>query len=206
MNTKEVKENGHAKAPMTLDGLAGAPTEVTMLTKPPARRDADDALEPNIGLDPTTRSRVIDSMQRVLADEVALYLKTRNFHWNVEGHEFFALHKLFESQYEQLDVIMDDTAERIRALGGYAAGSLSEFSKLSRIPDINGMKRSDPEARMELLLLRDHELVIRELRMLVDAFQSWADSGTQDFVTGVMEKHEKMAWMLRSLVGRATSP
>lgn len=206
MNTKETKENGHAKAPLTLDGLAGVPSEKTIIADHTIRQDRDAALEPHIGLDPTTRAQVIDSMQRLLGDEVALYLKTRNFHWNVEGHEFFALHKLFESQYEQLDVIMDDVAERIRALGGYAAGSLSEFTKLTRIPDITGMKRSDPEARMELLLLRDHELVIREVRMLVDAFESWADAGTQDFVTGVMEKHEKMAWMLRSLIGRATSP
>jgi len=157
---------------------------------------------PQIGLEPDTHLHVVEVLQQILADEIALYLKTRNFHWNVEGQMFFQLHKLFEMQYEQLDTIMDDTAERIRALGGYAAGSMNEFLKLTRIPEVSGAYHSDPENRMELLLLQDHELVIRALRTVVDACAEWGDAGTQDFATGIMEQHEKMAWMLRALVSR----
>ena len=163
---------------------------------------SERSTEPQIGLEPTTRKRVIEALQRLLADEIALYLKTRNFHWNVEGPEFYQLHKLFEAQYEQLDVVMDDVAERIRALGGFAAGSMNEYLKLTKIPEINGTTRSDPEGRMEALLLRDHEAMIREQRTLIDTFAEWGDAGTTDFVTGVMEQHEKMAWMLRALVAR----
>ncbi len=156
-------------------------------------------MEPKIGLDPTARERVIHVLQHLLADEITLYLKTRNFHWNVNGPEFYQLHKLFEAQYEQLDAVMDNVAERIRALGGYAAGSMKEFLELTDIPEVTGAHASDPEARMEYLLLEDHEQVIRELRTMVDTLDEWGDAGTQDFVTGVMETHEKMAWMLRAL-------
>jgi starvation-inducible DNA-binding protein len=157
-----------------------------------------DTMSLQLGLTTETRSRVIGALQPLLADEIALYLKTRNFHWNLEGPQFYALHKLFEAQYEQLDQIMDDTAERIRALGGYAAGSMHEFARLTRVPEVSGSARA--ERRMELLLLADHETLIRELRTLVDAFEDWGDAGTQDFVTGLLEAHEKMAWMLRALV------
>jgi starvation-inducible DNA-binding protein len=188
----------HDSSPTTMEGLQSL--VATPTTRHP-RHDAEPVLEPQIGLDETTRTRVVEAMQRLLADEIALYLKTRNFHWNVEGPNFFQLHTLFQSQYEQIDVVMDDVAERIRAIGGFAAGSMNEYVKLTHIPEITGAMRSDPESRMELLLLRDHELVIRELRMLVDTFNEWGDAGTQDFVTSVMKTHEKMAWMLRSLVG-----
>jgi starvation-inducible DNA-binding protein len=153
-------------------------------------------MQPQIGLEKETRHRVIESLQHLLADEVVLYLKTRNFHWNVEGAQFYQLHKLFEAQYEELDEIMDNVAERIRALGGYAAGSMHEYAKLTRLPEVTGSGHAD--ARMEVLLLRDQETVIQSLRALVDAFGEWGDAGTQDFVTGLMEDHEKMAWMLRS--------
>jgi starvation-inducible DNA-binding protein len=158
-------------------------------------------MQPQIGLEKETRHRVIEALQRLLADEIALYLKTRNFHWNVEGAQFYQLHKLFESQYEELDEIMDEVAERIRALGGYAAGSMHEYLTLTRLPEIAGIGHAD--TRMEVLLLRDHETVIQSVRVLIDAFGEWGDAGTQDFVTGVMEDHEKMAWMLRALLGNA---
>lgn len=155
------------------------------------------SMEPQIGLTAETRSRVVGALQHLLADEIALYLKTRNFHWNVQGRQFFELHRLFESQYEQLDQMLDDVAERIRALGGYAAGSMHEFVKLTRLPEVAGTAHSD--TRMEILLLRDHEAVIQSVRTLADAFGDWGDAGTQDFVIGLLERHEKMAWMLRSL-------
>ena len=167
---------------------------------PAVHQPGEASSEPQLGLAPLTRKRVVEALQTLLADELVLYLKTRNFHWNVEGPTFYQLHKLFEAQYEQLDVVMDDVAERIRAVGGYALGSMNECLKLNRVPEINGETRSDPAMRMELLLLRDHELLIRELRTLIDTFDEWGDTGTQDFVTGVMEAHEKMAWMLRALV------
>jgi len=159
-----------------------------------------DTQEIEIGLGAETRQRVVAHLKRVLADEVVLYVKTRNFHWNVEGADFYELHKFFEAQYEQLDEVMDEVAERIRALGAYAPGSLAEFVRHAKLPEVPG--GGSTEERMEALLLRDHQALIRVLRELVDEVGRLGDAGTQDFLTGLLEQHEKMAWMLRSQLRR----
>jgi len=151
----------------------------------------------DIGLNDAQRKPVIDLLNRLLADEVTLYVKTRNFHWNVEGPDFGELHKFFEAQYEELDEIMDEVAERARALGGYAAGSLAEFTAAARLKEVKG--GAVPAREMLAQLLADHQALIRTLRS--DASQvgeQHGDAGTEDFLVGLMEQHEKMAWMLRS--------
>ncbi|HZR03088.1 MAG TPA: DNA starvation/stationary phase protection protein [Burkholderiales bacterium] len=150
-----------------------------------------------IGLNDNQRKASIDILNRLLADEVTLYVKTRNFHWNVEGLQFSELHKFFEEQYDELDEIMDEVAERARALDGYAAGSLGEFVAAARIKEAKGTRRAAKEMIAELLA--DHETLIRNLR--TDAQQvgeKHGDAGTEDFLVGLMEQHEKMAWMLRA--------
>ncbi|MGE5339024.1 MAG: Dps family protein, partial [Gemmatimonadota bacterium] len=77
------------------------------------------------GLSDKARKTMVDVLNRLLADEFVLYVKTRNFHWNVVGPNFSELHKFFEGQYEQLDGSIDDIAERARALDGMAAGSMT---------------------------------------------------------------------------------
>jgi starvation-inducible DNA-binding protein len=156
----------------------------------------------NIGISEPSRRAVADILNRVLADEYVLYTKTRNYHWNVVGPQFNNLHKFFEAQYEQLDDFVDDVAERVRALGHPAAGTLAEFAKLARVKEQPG-ERLDATTMIEHLLA-DHEAIIRELRD--DAEQcagKHGDSGTNDFLIGLMEQHEKMAWMLRAFVTKA---
>lgn len=154
----------------------------------------------DIGLEAKALTEVVGGLQRMLADEVLLYVKTRNFHWNVEGPDFSELHKLFETQYEQLDEIMDEAAERIRVIGGYAAGSMGEFLELATLQEVPGGART--EGRMEERLLADHEHMARGMREFAARCGKVNDLGTQDFVTGVMQAHEKMAWMLRSYARR----
>jgi starvation-inducible DNA-binding protein len=151
----------------------------------------------NIGLDDSSRGGVARILDRLLADEFVLYIKTRRFHWNVVGPHFAELHRLFESQYEQLDDIVDEVAERARSLGGTAAGSLREFLELTRLAENAG---DNPAAeRMIAALLADHESLIRSLRAdLETASDQYRDAGTGDFLTGLLERHEKMAWMLRA--------
>jgi starvation-inducible DNA-binding protein len=156
-------------------------------------------VKPNIGLAEKDRSEVARTLNTILADEYVLYTKTRNYHWNVTGPQFHELHEFFGKQYEQLDEIVDDVAERARQLGGESDGTLSEFLKSARIkehPDEN------PDARTMISnLLEDHEAVIRNLRMDADATaDKYHDMGTNDFLIGLMEQHEKMAWMLRSFL------
>jgi starvation-inducible DNA-binding protein len=153
----------------------------------------------NIGLDEKARTAVIALLNTLLADEVLLYTKTRNYHWNVAGPQFHDFHKFFEAQYEQLDEIIDEVAERARSLGGLALGSLQEFAKQARLTE----RPAQSLAALSMVgnLLGDHESIIRFLRQDLDtAASSYHDAGTQDFLTGLMEQHEKMAWMLRAVL------
>lgn len=151
----------------------------------------------NIGLSDQNRSGVIQVLSALLADEHVLYVKTRNYHWNVTGPQFNDLHKFFESQYDQIEKSIDEIAERIRSLGGKSPGTMTEFLKLTRLKEAPG---EFPNARsMVAHLLADHEAIIRQLRTDVTACdEKFGDAGTNDFLTGLMESHEKMAWMLRA--------
>jgi starvation-inducible DNA-binding protein len=131
------------------------------------------------------------------ADEYVLYTKTRNYHWNVVGPQFNDLHKFFQEQYEALDEMVDEVAERARSVGGKAYGTLAEFSQHSRLKEQPG--KQPAAATMVANLQADHEAMVRTLRAdLETVMEKHNDAGTNDFLTGLMEKHEKMAWMLRS--------
>ena len=138
-------------------------------------------------------------MNRVLSDEYVLYTKTRNYHWNVTGSDFNDLHKFFEAQYTELNIVIDDVAERARSLGGRSLGSLAEFLKETGLKD--DKSSSTDSKHMLRSLLADHEALAQTLREHVDACtDKHHDTGTADFLTGLMEQHEKMAWMLRAFL------
>jgi starvation-inducible DNA-binding protein len=153
-------------------------------------------MKPNIGLKDAQRAGVVAILDTLLADEYLLYTKTRNFHWNVVGSQFNDLHKFFEAQYEALDDVVDEVAERTRALGGHALGTLTEFVQRARLKEQPGKY---PDARgMLAALLADHETLIRHLREDAETATKHGDAGTNDFLVGLMAQHEKTAWMLRS--------
>lgn len=153
-------------------------------------------MKPNIGITEKKLHASIDLLSIILADQVTLYTKTRKFHWNVCGESFMELHKLFENQYTQLEASIDEVAERISKLGGKTIGTMSEFSKLTSIkehPDKYPTSKS-----MIKELLEDHETVIIELRKFIEKCSDKSnDSGTADFMTGLMAQHETIAWTLR---------
>ena len=156
-------------------------------------------MKPNMGLSDEQRAQVVKILMGLLADEYVLYTKTRNYHWNVTGLQFNDLHKFFESQYEELNDIVDDVAERARTLGGHANGTLSEFVQHARLKEQPG--QFPPANEMVANLLTDHEALVRQLRAdLTTCFDKYHDAGTSDFLTGVLEKHEKMGWMLRAFL------
>lgn len=157
--------------------------------------------KPEIGILERDLQAVAAILRTLLADEFVLYVKTRNFHWNVVGPQFSEYHALFQRQYEALDEIVDDLAERIRTLGQVSPASLREFSAEARLKDVPG--QTIPAESMLELLLEDHESLIRALRKdLQICVDRYHDAGTSDFLTGLMEKHEKTAWMLRSFLAR----
>ncbi|HVM33238.1 MAG TPA: DNA starvation/stationary phase protection protein [bacterium] len=158
-------------------------------------------MKPNLGISDPAREKVGKLLNILLSDEVAFYLKTRNFHWNVAGPHFNDLHKFFEGQYEALDEILDQVAERARALGVPAFGSFAEFSRATRLKE-NPSSRPLAAGEMVRQLLADHEAIIRYLREDRVVPARAGDAGTDDFLVGLIEEHEKMAWMLRAMAGK----
>lgn len=150
----------------------------------------------NIGIGDKQREGVAKILNALLADEFLLYVKTRRFHWNVVGPHFSELHKFFEGQYEALDEVVDEVAERARAVDSIAAGSMQEFLRLTRLEE-NAEQSPDANA-MLAALLNDHEALVRNLREDLATAAELGDAGTNDFLTGLMEQHEKTAWMLRA--------
>lgn len=153
--------------------------------------------EANIGLTPEARQGSSEILNARLSDAYVLYTKTRKYHWNVTGIEFAQLHAFFEEQYDQLEESIDEIAERVRQLGYMAFGTLDEFKRTSVIEERPGVNPSAQEMIRDLL--NDHETIIQQLRKDVDTTaEEYHDMGTSDFLTGLMEAHEKMAWMLRA--------
>ena len=151
----------------------------------------------DIGLSEDSLNGVIQILNTVLSNEYVLYTKTRNYHWNVVGPHFHDRHEFFQEQYEILDEIIDEVAERARQLNGKSLGTLQEFLDNSRIKESPGEYPND--MRMISNLLSDHEHIIKTLRTNADECEDkYHDMGTNDFLIGIMEKHEKMAWMLRA--------
>jgi starvation-inducible DNA-binding protein len=148
-----------------------------------------------IGIKPANSAQVAQSLNVLLADEHVLYIKTRRAHWNVEGPDFLTIHRFFEEQYKQLEQIIDDVAERIRTIGHYAEATLAGFLAETHLSEETRGKNDSAGFMKELL--GDHESIIIHLRENVKRYdEEWKDAGTSDFITGLMETHEKMAWML----------
>ena len=151
---------------------------------------------PKIGMSEINLKRSIDLLSIILSDEMTLYIKTRKFHWNVAGDSFMELHKLFETQYTELEIIIDDIAERINKLGGKTIGTMNEFTELTRIVEHPNKYPSESAVLSELLT--DHEMVICELRNDINVCANECnDVGTADLLTGILQQHESIAWVLR---------
>jgi starvation-inducible DNA-binding protein len=151
----------------------------------------------DIGIAEKDRAKIADGLARLLADTYALYLKTHNFHRNVEGPMFNTLHEMFMVQYTELWNALDLIAERIRSLGHYAPGSYRDFAKLATVPDAVGVPAALDMVRE---LVAGHEAVARTARAVFPIVEKADDEATADLLTQRLQVHEKTAWMLRSLL------
>ncbi len=137
----------------------------------------------------------VDALSTLLASSYSLYLKTHNYHWNVTGPMFTTLHTMFEVQYTELALAVDEIAERIRSLGAFAPGSYSAFAALSDVKEETGR----PEATVMIgNLVADQQLVAEAARRVIVAAEADRDQATADLATRRLDVHEKNAWMLRS--------
>ncbi len=153
-------------------------------------------MKPDIGISNKHINNSVEILSSLLANEMILYVKTRKFHWNVSGESFMELHKLFEGQYNQLEESIDEIAERIGKLGSKTIGTMSEFIELSSIQENPGKYPNSKDMLKDLL--SDHENIIIQLRKDIDeSADKNKDAGTADFLTGLMEQHETISWVIR---------
>jgi len=154
-------------------------------------------MKANIGIKQESINNVVEVLIKILADEFILYTKTKRAHWNVEGPDFYNKHLFFEQQYDAIDHIVDTVAERIRSLGHYTPATLKDFLALTHLSE-ELQENNDSNGFIKELLI-DHESIIVYLRENINLIANeLQDAGTSDFITGLVENHEKMAWMLRA--------
>ena len=150
-----------------------------------------------IGITEENRQAIADVLSKLLADEFILYTKTRNAHWNVEGSDFHNKHLFFEAQYKQLEMYVDQVAERIRKLGHYAPATLKQYLELTHLSE--RIDTSIDSQSFIKMLLEDQQSIIIYIRQNIKTIaEEYKDEGTTDFITGLMQEHEEMAWMLRA--------
>ncbi len=153
-------------------------------------------MKPDLGITQKNLTAVHKVLNSVLADGNILYIKLRKFHWNLSGDNFMELHLLFEDQYTAVAEAADEVAERIATLGGTAIGTSSEFAQESQLTETPG-KVPDTQGMLKELVA-DHESIVKSLRDNLDKVEEdFKDAGTSDFLNGLMQEHEKMAWKLR---------
>lgn len=151
----------------------------------------------NIGLGEKERKEIAEILIKILATTYSLYLKTQNFHWNVKGSDFYALHIMFQKQYEELAEAIDEIAERGRAMDHFIPGSFSEFETLS---EVKGESEFLQAKEMLNRLLSGHETLIIFLRKKLPVVEGFGDGATADLINKRLATHEKVAWMLRSQI------
>lgn len=149
----------------------------------------------DIGISESARLDIAEGLSRLLADSYTLYIKTHYYHWNVTGPMFNSLHLMFENQYNELALAVDQIAERIRSLGCFAPGTYHEFSRLTVIQEDHDV----PAATVMIAnLVMGQEAVVKTARSLFPLVDAANDEATADLLTQRIQLHEKTAWMLRS--------
>jgi len=139
---------------------------------------------------------ILSHLESMLANTYVIAIKTQNFHWNVRDARFHMLHDLFSQQYNQLAEAIDDIAERIRVLDGYAPASMKAYLKLANLKEITSVIYDGNTMLQELKA--DHLSMIRILRAAIEKISMTKDQGTLDFMIQRLQYHEKVAWILSS--------
>ena len=146
-------------------------------------------------LDSKIQTKIAEALKPVLAESVQLYVLTQNVHWNVTGPMFGTLHTLFETQYTELAVAVDEIAERIRTLGEQAPGGYQQFAALSEIEE----SPADLTADAMIRILSEDQLVVAKIAtQLTQAAAEAGDEATASIASDRVVLHEKNAWMIRS--------
>ena len=136
---------------------------------------------------------LVQALKIVLANHYAYSLKAQNFHWNVEGPDFYQYHGLFESIYSEVYGSVDVIAERVRTIGAYTPGSFRRYSELSQIED----QVEIPNAQsMIQKLLADIQVVQNSIKICYDLAEQSGNHGLSNLMAERQDAFAKHAWML----------
>jgi starvation-inducible DNA-binding protein len=142
-------------------------------------------------------TQTADLLKSVLADQFLLYSKSRNYHWNVTGPNFYGLHAVFEKIYDELAEDVDSIAERIRAIGFKTPGTLKEFLELTSINEEPG--EYPTQSAMVQNIINDFETLIEKMKSGSNKIQNdFKDDVTAGMLYSLIEKYQKTVWMLKA--------
>ncbi len=156
-------------------------------------------MKPTLNIPDQAIEEVVIVLNALLADERVLYAKIRNAYWNYSRLSYYELHKFFKIQYELLDEMVNNIAKRVHLLGYLVMGSMKDFLSITRLCEESN--NFDHSTLITQTLVNDHETIIGIIRKeIIPLTNKLNDLITTDLVTGIMEQHEKMAWMLNSFL------
>jgi len=141
--------------------------------------------------------QLIQQLKVILATNFCLYLKTHNYHWNIEGKDFPQFHSFLDGLYNDIWAQTDDIAEHLRRLDSYAPGSLARFQDLSDIQDATSIPMA---LSMMAEIKADNDRYIYHLRAGIVAADQANEPAVSNFLQDLLGKHQKHAWMLRSII------
>jgi starvation-inducible DNA-binding protein len=139
--------------------------------------------------------KFVNQLKIAFASQYAFAIKAQNYHWNVEGIDFYQKHKMFQKIYEETYGAIDDFAENIRKIKAYTPASLYRFSALAAIDD--ELEIIDPQA-MVAELLRDAEKMQEIMKHLFVEAEALGHHGLSNFLADRQDAFAKHAWFLRS--------
>lgn len=143
----------------------------------------------------STTSSLNNMLINVLKNQYSLYLKTQNYHWNVEGIQFLTLHHLFESQYQEIATLIDTTAEHIRSLGTKIPASFDFFASP---PIISAGNERFNQQEMLNDLIKSHQQIEQVLKTFLKESEKMDDFVVSDYLTDCLTFHRKAVWFLSS--------
>lgn len=162
------------------------PTQTDKAAKPPMPEPVKKAHDPEHAM--AARFLTQSKLREAVNHTHTLAMKTQRFHWNVDGPDFPALHKLFGDQYDELGDAVDELAERYKAIG---PGEIRAIE----IPSFDDPKSA---AAMCSILATDHAACAMICNALARRAEAAGDAGTVDLAGRRAAAHEKAAWMLRA--------
>ncbi|SFA40231.1 starvation-inducible DNA-binding protein [Anoxybacillus pushchinoensis] len=144
------------------------------------------------------KEKLIDIVNKQIANWNVLYVKLHNYHWYVKGPQFFTLHTKFEELYNEAALHIDELAERLLALGGKPLATMKDYLAVASVHEAKGNETAE---EMVAEIVRDFETMTEELKAGMDYAGEIGDETTGDMLLGIHQSLEKHIWMLKSFLG-----